>query len=120
MLTGVSVRGIAGNGQVRAVTTDLESLPADLVVYGIGAAPRDELARGADLATDNGIVVDEQLRSDRSSGSDAPCASSVPNPLTSATTPAHEAGTAHIIPACAVVGGFEPRCVRSCWAPPDV
>ena len=36
---------------------------ADLVVVGAGAAPDDRLAAEAGLATDNGIVVDEQCRS---------------------------------------------------------
>jgi NADPH-dependent 2,4-dienoyl-CoA reductase/sulfur reductase-like enzyme len=37
-------------------------LPADLVVVGVGVAPNDELAAAAGLKTDNGIVVDEHLR----------------------------------------------------------
>jgi 3-phenylpropionate/trans-cinnamate dioxygenase ferredoxin reductase subunit len=37
-------------------------IEGDLVVVGIGASPRDELARDAGLALDNGIVVDEFLR----------------------------------------------------------
>ncbi|MEW2398268.1 FAD-dependent oxidoreductase [Streptomyces sp. NPDC046862] len=63
ILTGVGVRGIEGNGRVERVATDQGVLPADLVVYGIGAVPRDELARAAGLAVEDGVVVDEQLRS---------------------------------------------------------
>jgi 3-phenylpropionate/trans-cinnamate dioxygenase ferredoxin reductase component len=39
-----------------------ETLTADLVVVGAGAVPDDRLAAAAGLATDNGIVVDEQCR----------------------------------------------------------
>jgi NADPH-dependent 2,4-dienoyl-CoA reductase/sulfur reductase-like enzyme/nitrite reductase/ring-hydroxylating ferredoxin subunit len=38
------------------------SLPADLVVIGVGVAPRTALAQAAGLKVDNGIVVDGQLR----------------------------------------------------------
>ncbi|WP_151483355.1 NAD(P)/FAD-dependent oxidoreductase [Streptomyces albicerus] len=64
ILTGTAVERIEGkDGQVHQVLTDQGPLPADLVVYGIGAAPRDELAREAGLAVDDGVIVDEQLRS---------------------------------------------------------
>jgi apoptosis-inducing factor 3 len=38
-----------------------ESLPADLVVVGVGVRPRVALAEGAGLAVDNGVLVDEYL-----------------------------------------------------------
>lgn len=63
VLTGTGVIAVGGDGELREVVTDGGSLPADLVVYGIGAVPRDELARAAGLAVDDGVVVDEQLRS---------------------------------------------------------
>lgn len=63
ILTGTAVRAIEGDGRVRRVVTDDAALPADLVVYGIGAVPRDELARDAGLAVDDGVIVDERLRS---------------------------------------------------------
>ncbi|MFF3335300.1 NAD(P)/FAD-dependent oxidoreductase [Streptomyces sp. NPDC002888] len=64
VLTGTAVQAIEGSqGRVRQVVTDVGALPADLVVYGIGAVPRDELARDACLAVDDGVIVDEQLRS---------------------------------------------------------
>lgn len=63
VLTGAAVRALEGPGRVERVVTDREILPADLVVYGIGAIPRDDLAREAGLAVDDGVVVDEQLRS---------------------------------------------------------
>ena len=40
-----------------------DTVRTDLVVVGAGAAPDDRLAAAAGLATDNGIVVDEQCRS---------------------------------------------------------
>jgi 3-phenylpropionate/trans-cinnamate dioxygenase ferredoxin reductase component len=54
-------------GHVRGVQlADGRSIAADLVVVGVGAAPRDELAREAGLVCENGIVVDRQARtSDR-------------------------------------------------------
>jgi len=48
-------------GSVVAVETADASVPADLVVVGIGAVPNDELAREAGLACDNGIVVDAHM-----------------------------------------------------------
>jgi NADPH-dependent 2,4-dienoyl-CoA reductase/sulfur reductase-like enzyme len=40
-----------------------DTIRADLVVVGAGAAPDDRLAAEAGLATDNGVVVDAQCRS---------------------------------------------------------
>jgi 3-phenylpropionate/trans-cinnamate dioxygenase ferredoxin reductase subunit len=40
----------------------LRTLPADLVVVGIGGIPRDALARGCGLEVDNGIVVNDAGR----------------------------------------------------------
>jgi 3-phenylpropionate/trans-cinnamate dioxygenase ferredoxin reductase subunit len=49
---------------VTSVVTDGHAgLPADLVVVGIGAAPNTHLAAAAGLEVDNGVVVDEALRS---------------------------------------------------------
>jgi 3-phenylpropionate/trans-cinnamate dioxygenase ferredoxin reductase subunit len=44
------------------ILRDGTRVAADLVVAGIGVVPNDELAREAGLATNNGIVVDEYLR----------------------------------------------------------
>jgi NADPH-dependent 2,4-dienoyl-CoA reductase/sulfur reductase-like enzyme/nitrite reductase/ring-hydroxylating ferredoxin subunit len=41
---------------------DKTQVPADLVVVGIGVIPRTELAAAAGLTVDNGIVVDDRLR----------------------------------------------------------
>ncbi|SFO97866.1 3-phenylpropionate/trans-cinnamate dioxygenase ferredoxin reductase subunit [Variovorax sp. PDC80] len=60
-----ALEGHAGReGGIAAVrTADGETLPADLVVVGIGAEPRTQLAAQAGLAVDNGIRVDAQLLS---------------------------------------------------------
>jgi len=61
--TGVAVTAIEGSaGRVTAVRTDAGQVPADLVVVGVGAAPNTELAAAAGLQVDNGILVDERLR----------------------------------------------------------
>jgi len=56
---GVTVRAVRSD----AVLLDDETIPADLVVAGIGVTPDVDLARAAGLAVDNGVVVDEHLRS---------------------------------------------------------
>jgi 3-phenylpropionate/trans-cinnamate dioxygenase ferredoxin reductase subunit len=61
VLTGVSVEGIEGDKRVRAVRLARETLPADLVIVGIGAIPVTGLAAAAGLALDNGISVDALL-----------------------------------------------------------
>lgn len=56
-LRPVRLRGV--DGTVAAVELDDgDELPADLVVVGVGAQPREELARAAGLHCDDGIVVD--------------------------------------------------------------
>jgi 3-phenylpropionate/trans-cinnamate dioxygenase ferredoxin reductase component len=51
-----------GGSVVAAVGTSGREYRADLVVLAVGVRPRDELARAADLAVGDGIVVDEHLR----------------------------------------------------------
>jgi NADPH-dependent 2,4-dienoyl-CoA reductase/sulfur reductase-like enzyme len=65
VLTDTVVRELRGeNGRVTSVVTDRHAgLPADLVVVGIGAAPNTQLAAAAGLEVDNGVVVNEALRS---------------------------------------------------------
>lgn len=50
------------DGRVTGVVTDSETLPADLVVVGVGAIPNVGLAERAGLTIENGIAVDEKLR----------------------------------------------------------
>ena len=59
---GTGVEQVVGTDQAKGVrTTDGETIAGDLIVIGVGAAPRDDLARRAGLAVDNGILVDEFL-----------------------------------------------------------
>jgi 3-phenylpropionate/trans-cinnamate dioxygenase ferredoxin reductase subunit len=54
-----------GNDHIAAVaTTDGQSIPADLVVVGVGILPNTELAEAAGLAVDNGIVVDDRCQTE--------------------------------------------------------
>ena len=71
-----------GAGRVRALElTDGRVLDADLVVVGIGAVPRTELAEQLGLAVDNGIVVDEHgVTSDGTTVAAGDCAS-FPSPV---------------------------------------
>jgi len=60
---GVGVRAILGVDRVTGVELDDGSvLPADVVVVGIGIAPRTELAAGLGVAVRQGIVVDAAAR----------------------------------------------------------
>jgi 3-phenylpropionate/trans-cinnamate dioxygenase ferredoxin reductase component len=52
----------SGGGVSAVATADGRSLPADLVIVGIGAVPNVELAAEAGLPVEDGIVVDEYLR----------------------------------------------------------
>jgi 3-phenylpropionate/trans-cinnamate dioxygenase ferredoxin reductase subunit len=61
--TGVGVASIEGDAQAVTITLkDGETIRADLVVAGIGAAPNTDLAVATELLVDNGVLVDEQLR----------------------------------------------------------
>ncbi|MFC6704769.1 NAD(P)/FAD-dependent oxidoreductase [Flexivirga alba] len=63
LLTKEQVAGgtLAGD-EVAIQIGDGTSVAAGVVVVGIGVAPRVELAEAAGLSTDNGIVVDDHLR----------------------------------------------------------
>lgn len=61
--TGALVEALAGDSRVREVVlASGESIPADLVIVGIGVEPNTELAAAAGLAIDNGVVIDDQAR----------------------------------------------------------
>ena len=61
--TGTTVQEFRGAGRVGSVLLDGgEELPADVVVVGIGVAPRTDLAEGAGLEVDDGVVADAALR----------------------------------------------------------
>jgi NADPH-dependent 2,4-dienoyl-CoA reductase/sulfur reductase-like enzyme len=57
------VAGFWGAGQVSAVVTSGGAeVPADVVIVGIGAKPNTALAEEAGLEVDDGVVVDQSLR----------------------------------------------------------
>lgn len=56
--TGTTVEAI----EPKAVRTSAGTIPADIVLVAVGAAPATELAAGAGLEVGDGIVVDEGLR----------------------------------------------------------
>ena len=59
---GTGVAEVVGTDRAEGVrSTGGETITGDLIVLGVGAAPRDELARQAGLEVDNGILVDEFL-----------------------------------------------------------
>jgi 3-phenylpropionate/trans-cinnamate dioxygenase ferredoxin reductase subunit len=63
MLMGTGVEAFEGETAVERVrTSDGRELECDFVVVGIGVEPRTELAAQAGLTLDNGIAVDERLR----------------------------------------------------------
>ena len=62
-LPETTVERFEGESSVeRVITADDASIETDFVVVGIGVAPRTGLVETAGLRVDNGIVVDEQLR----------------------------------------------------------
>lgn len=81
---GVEVTAIGGaDGRVREVQLgDGSCLPADLVLVGIGAVPRTELAEQIGLACHGGIIVDEFARTSLPSVVAAGDCTVGPNPLT--------------------------------------
>jgi len=63
LICGRGLKAIAErSGHAAIELADGETVEADCVVIGIGAAPVTALAQGAGLALDNGIAVDETLR----------------------------------------------------------
>jgi 3-phenylpropionate/trans-cinnamate dioxygenase ferredoxin reductase subunit len=63
-LPETTVERFDGKGAVeRVLTRDGASIDVDLVVVGIGVAPRTGLVESAGLHVENGVVVDERLES---------------------------------------------------------
>jgi 3-phenylpropionate/trans-cinnamate dioxygenase ferredoxin reductase subunit len=58
----VGVERITGEGRADGVVVDGETVPADLVLVGVGAVPNTGLADAAGLDVQNGILVDASLR----------------------------------------------------------
>jgi 3-phenylpropionate/trans-cinnamate dioxygenase ferredoxin reductase component len=65
MLLGTGVDAFEGGTAVERVrTSDGQLLECDFVVVGVGVQPRTQLADAAGLAVDDGILVDEHLRTE--------------------------------------------------------
>jgi 3-phenylpropionate/trans-cinnamate dioxygenase ferredoxin reductase subunit len=63
LVLGTGVDAIEGNGRASGVrVSGGRTLPADVVVLGVGAAPRLELAQAAGLRVEDGVLVDDRLR----------------------------------------------------------
>ena len=62
ILTSTAVSGCTGQSRVENVLCGDLSIPADIIIVGIGIIPNIELAETAGLACDNGIIVDEYCR----------------------------------------------------------
>jgi 3-phenylpropionate/trans-cinnamate dioxygenase ferredoxin reductase component len=61
--TGVAVARVEGSGRGEGVVlADGRALDTDLLVCGLGAIPRTELAQRAGLAVENGVVTDASLQ----------------------------------------------------------
>ena len=61
--TSTQVQAILGrDGRVCGVETGNDVIAADLVLVAVGVTPNTSLAGAAGLTVDNGVVVDEQLR----------------------------------------------------------
>ena len=59
---GVGVQEVHGNGRVQnVVLTDGTTLPADVVVVGVGAAPTTDWLDGSGVTVTDGVVCDETL-----------------------------------------------------------
>ncbi len=60
---GTGVVGFTGSDRVNGVVTDGDvTVPADLVVVGVGIRPRTELAEAAGAVVEDGVVTDARLR----------------------------------------------------------
>lgn len=79
--TSTTVTGFSGKGSVSAVECGDESIPADLVIVGIGIVPNTEIAEAAGIACDNGIVVDDHCRTSAPDVYSAGDCTNHPNPL---------------------------------------
>ena len=56
------VEAFEGDGKVQRVIAGGQRYDADIVLVGIGVVPCDELAAGAGLASEDGIVVDQNAK----------------------------------------------------------
>jgi 3-phenylpropionate/trans-cinnamate dioxygenase ferredoxin reductase subunit len=64
LLADARVEGVIGDGRAKGIRlADGRTVEATVIVAGVGARPRDELARAAGLTVSDGVEVDEFLRS---------------------------------------------------------
>lgn len=84
VVLGAGVQALAGSGGhvCAVVLADGTSLPADLVLVGVGVVPRTELAEQAGLDCDGGIVVDRYARTSAPGVVAAGDCTVMPDPLT--------------------------------------
>ncbi|MFC4111049.1 NAD(P)/FAD-dependent oxidoreductase [Nonomuraea zeae] len=62
LVSGTRVTGFDGNGRVTAVRlSDGRTLPADLVIAGMGVMPNTDWLEGSGLTVRDGVVCDERL-----------------------------------------------------------
>jgi 3-phenylpropionate/trans-cinnamate dioxygenase ferredoxin reductase subunit len=67
VLLDTGVVGLSGEGAVTSVElSDGSSLPADIVLVGIGLIPHTDLAEQLGLRCEGGVVIDEHARTSRS------------------------------------------------------
>ena len=59
---GVVAKGVAADDSVTLTLKDGTELTGDAVVIGVGVRPRTRLAEDAGLQVDDGVVVDDRLR----------------------------------------------------------
>lgn len=60
--SSVRVERIVGDGRAEGVVADGTTVPADLVLIGVGAEPNTALAAAAGITLENGILTDASLR----------------------------------------------------------
>ncbi len=60
--TDSRVEAVVGNGRVSAAVVNGEEIPCDLVINAAGVRPRLELVGDTGIATGEGILVDEHMR----------------------------------------------------------
>jgi 3-phenylpropionate/trans-cinnamate dioxygenase ferredoxin reductase component len=66
VLAGMNVKDLKASMTSFLISTDQEApIPVDAVIAGIGILPNIELARSAGIQVDNGITVDELLRTNQ-------------------------------------------------------
>ena len=120
VLLGTGVTAIEGDGgrATAVVLSDGRRLPADLVLVGVGVAPRTELAEQLGLRVEHGIVVDEAARTSRPGVVAAGDCTVQPNPVTGQGLVCLESqpnALSQARVAAATLAGATPRSVEVPW-----